>query len=554
MAFVVGGQYYVAKASVYLRERADSRAKALHHLIFGDWTRCEAAEDQGWVKIYSRRQTGFVRAGELRDTRPLELNFLDIGQGDSAHLVTPDDRILIIDGGQTDNLSRFLSWRYNLRDREVPGVEGVTAADPQAKPPFAIHQVVISHPDKDHYYGLGRVFGHAKLAVGQVYFNGIVERKDAPGEMQADETAGGKWLWDLGPGFADGDGTRFVRDTVRDHAAMTALLDGQQAMGSTKDYYETFAALRANPANAACRFAMLCDEDGHLPGFETGKPVEIAVLGPVVETRTVGGVQRAMLRVLGNEGETKNGHSVVLKLKIGNLRVLLGGDLNTAAEDFLLSHYTGLAEAASDLEKTIYRLERKGTGRTPADEAKLATARAAQDHLVKKGRDTFEVDVAKACHHGSHHFSGTFLKTLNAIAFVISSGDEESFGHPRPDALGAFGKAGRGHRPLIFSTEIARSTREFTPLKLYFDKIREFEAKIAAAPTDPEKAKLRKEMEEAKDSNVARYGMITLRSDGATTIIASKLEVPNGATRWDIHELEYNAATGQMEYLDETKG
>lgn len=553
MPFTVGQPYFIAAPSAYLRQTASSKAKVLNHLIFGDWTRCEAAEAAGWVKIYSRRQTGFVRVEELTPNRPLEVNFLDIGQGDSAHLVGPDDRIMIIDGGETENLVRFLSWRYNLRDRKVAGADGVAAGDPAAVPPVFIDQVVISHPDRDHYYGLRKVFGHAKLAVGEVFFNGIVERKARTGEMAADEAAGAKWHWDLGRGFTDSGGTRFLRDTIRDHAEMTALLDAQKALASEKDYYDTFAALRANPANAACRLAMLCDEDRHLPGFEPGKPVEIEVLGPVVERRTVAGTERPLLRLLGDEGETKNGHSIVLRLTIGKLRVLLGGDLNTRAEDYLLRHYTGVAEVASDLEKTIYRLERKGTNRTPADETRLTTARSARDYLVKKGRERFEVDVAKACHHGSHHFSETFLQALNALAFVVSSGDEEKFGHPRPDALGAFGKAGRGHRPLIFSTEIARSTREFTPLKTYFDRIRAYEASIAAATTAQAKAKLQKEMEEAKDSNVARYGMITLRSDGTTTIIASKLEVPNGNTRWDIHQLAFNPATGQMEYLDETK-
>lgn len=554
MPFVPGQNYYIAKTFAYLRATADPKGAVLHQLIFGDWTRCEAAEDaQGWVKVFSRRETGFVKAAELTGARALEVNFLDIGQGDSAHIVTPSDEIIVIDGGMTDNLFRFLAWRYNLRGRKVAGAPGVAAGDPQAKPSVPIHHVVVSHPDKDHYGGLRHVFADPRLQALRVYHNGIFERKDAPGQKAADAAAGAPWFGDLGRTFTAPDGTIFLRDLVRDQAGMTTFLTGQAALNSGKDYYDTWKALGGNAASAGCACTMLTQETGFLPGFESGQPVAIEVLGPVTEAVTIGGAQENLLRRLGNEGETKNGHSVVLRLTIGRLRVLLGGDLNTESEDFLLSHYTGLNEHASDLEKTIYRLERKGTSRTPADVAKLTTARAARDHLIQLGRARFEVDVAKACHHGSHHFSETFLHALNALAFVISSGDEEKFGHPRPDALGAFGKAGRGHRPLIFSTEIARSTREFTPLKTYFDKIREFEAKIAAAPTDAEKARVRKEMEEHKDSNVARYGMITLRSDGVTTIIASKLEVANGDTQWDIHELEFNANTGQMEYIDKTK-
>jgi beta-lactamase superfamily II metal-dependent hydrolase len=553
MPFIVGQNYFIATTHAFLRESPDAKSKALNHLILGDWTQCKAAEDQGWVKVYSRRQTGFVRTTELTSRRALEINFLDIGQGDSAHVVTPDDEIFVIDGGMTDNLHRFLSWRYNLRSRKVVGVAGVAPGDPAAQPPMRIDWVIVSHPDKDHYYGLGRVFGNPKIEVRRVLHNGIFERKVTASELATAESAGAKWFEDLGRTFRATDGTLYLRDLVRDHAAMTGVMDAQQTLASVKDYYETFKALRDNPASQACQCAMVSHADGHLPGFEPGKPLEIEVLGPVVETMVVDGAPQSVLRKLGDKGETKNGHSVVLRLTIGKLRVLLGGDLNTKSEDYLLRHYTGLPETASALEKTIYQLERKGTNRTPADETKLTAARAARDHLVQKGRERFEVDVAKACHHGSHHFSETFLKVLNPIAVVISSGDEESYGHPRPDALGAFGKCGRGHRPLIFSTEVARSTREFTPLREYFEKIRAFEAEIAAAPTAAEKARLQKEMEEAKDSNVARYGMITLRSDGVTTIIASKLEVPSKEFRWDIHELAFNAATGQMEYLDKTK-
>jgi beta-lactamase superfamily II metal-dependent hydrolase len=553
MSFVVGQSYFIATPHAFLREHADAKSKALNHLIFGDWTQCKAAEDQGWVKVYSRRETGFVRATELTGKRALEVNFLDIGQGDSAHVVTPDDEIFVIDGGMTDNLHRFLSWRYNLRRRKVVGAEGVAAGDAGAQPPLPLDWVIVSHPDKDHYYGLGRVFGNPKVEVRRVLHNGIFERKATSAELAAAASAGAKWFEDLGRTFTAPDKTIYLRDLVRDQAAMTVVMDAQKALASGKDYYETFKALRDNPASRACQSMMVSHADGHLPGFEPGKPLEIEILGPVAETMVVDGAPQLVLRKLGSKGETKNGHSVVLRLTIGKLRVLLGGDLNTESEDYLLRHYTGLAEEASVLDKTIYRLERKGTQRTPADETRLTAARAARDHLVQKGRERFEVDVAKACHHGSHHFSETFLKVLNPIAVVISSGDEESYGHPRPDALGAFGKCGRGHRPLIFSTEVARSTREFTPLRTYFDKIRAFEAKIAAAPTAAERKRLQKEMEEAKDSNVARYGMITLRSDGTTTIIASKLEVPNKEIRWDIHELAYNAATGQMEYLDKTK-
>ncbi|WP_421791320.1 MBL fold metallo-hydrolase [Hyphobacterium sp.] len=541
MSFQAGKSYFIAQPSVHIRATASAKAKSLNHLIFGDWVRCLESESGGWVKIYSRRKSGFVREDELTQNRALEVNFLDIGQGDSAHIVTPDDQVMIIDGGMTNNLYRFLAWRYNLRQRD------------ENTAPFDIDYVVISHPDKDHYYGLRHVFAEPKLSIKTVLHNGIFEKKDAPGEKAADKAAGFAWSSDLGRAYRPKRGTTYLLDLVRTTTDMRRVVAQQAGLNSAKNYFQTFDALRDNPSNAGCTYRMIDASDGFLDGFEDGKPLSIEILGPVTEEVEIDGKTHTVLRTLGKESETKNGHSVIFRFKIGAIRILLGGDLNTASEDYLLRHYTGIQEDASDLDKAIYKLERKGSSATPDEIRELDASRAARDHIVAVARSRFEVDVAKACHHGSHHFSETFLKALNAIATVISSGDEESYGHPRPDALGAFGKCGRGHRPLIFSTEIARSTREFTPIKAYFDKLRDYEAKIAAAEDAAEKKRLTEWMEGAKDSNVARYGMVTLRTDGTTTIIATKLEVPNGDTKWDIHQLEINADTGQVEYRDKTK-
>jgi hypothetical protein len=160
------------------------------------------------------------------------------------------------------------------------------------------------------------------------------------------------------------------------------------------------------------------------------------------------------------------------------------------------------------------------------------------------------VDVTKACHHGSHHFSETFLQALNPIATVISSGDGEGYSHPRPDALGAFGKFGRGVRPLIFSTELARSTKEFTNVFDYFDKLKKFEEAIDLADTTAKKRKIEKQMQESKDRNVAVYGMITLRTDGEKVVLAQKIEAPTKlSVKWDIHELHFNEDLGELEYV-----
>ena len=80
----------------------------------------------------------------------------------------------------------------------------------------------------------------------------------------------------------------------------------------------------------------------------------------------------------------------------------------------------------------------------------------------------FNVDVAKACHHGSSDFTVKYLKKVNPHVNVFSSGDNKSFDHPVADALGAAGQHAKGDFPLLFSTELARAT---SSLEIHFGLI-----------------------------------------------------------------------------------
>ncbi len=79
----------------------------------------------------------------------------------------------------------------------------------------------------------------------------------------------------------------------------------------------------------------------------------------------------------------------------------------------------------------------------------------------------FNCDVFKACHHGSYDVSYAFLEHVKAGATIVSSGDAEGYGHPRPEIVAA--SAVTGHleidrdtdrlvTPLVYMTEIERST------------------------------------------------------------------------------------------------
>jgi len=57
-------------------------------------------------------------------------------------------------------------------------------------------------------------------------------------------------------------------------------------------------------------------------------------------------------------------------------------------------------------------------------------------------------------------------------------------------------------------------------------------------------------MQKMKDSNIAKYGMISVRSNGEKVIIAQMLEVKRSkGQRWDIYELKWNPKLEEFEYI-----
>src|SRR5687768_1914433 len=84
-------------------------------LIWADFVTLLNEDDGQWTKVRSRRTTGWMRKNDLQTEQLLEINFVDVGQGDGAFIVTPDDQFMLVDAGEADNMLRFLSWRFNLR-------------------------------------------------------------------------------------------------------------------------------------------------------------------------------------------------------------------------------------------------------------------------------------------------------------------------------------------------------------------------------------------------------------------------------------------------------
>ena len=464
--------------------------KKIDHLLWGDFINVLGPEQDDWVNVRARGTTGWMRKTDIQENRLLEVNFVDIGQGDGCFIVTPDDKFLLIDAGEGDNMFRFLRWRFNLKKHPEQVI--------------TIQNAIISHPDSDHYRGFSPLFGSEQFLFENLYHNGIIERagEDALGSVE------------------EIDGKRCLTDIVVTLEALKSITSNPDQVGR---------AWYANLLKTACEngrvndIRMLCAEDRFLPGYDESQKLAIRVLGPVPK---VTGAGKRLLPWFSDNGKTKNGHSVVLKLEYGNVKILLGGDLNIPAEEYLLGHYTGLNPR-------------------PA-------SRDDHEALVNEARKMFEADVTKACHHGSADFTNIFLQAVNPIATVISSGDNESHSHPRPDALGSFGKAGRGERPLIFSTELARSAKETIkhPAALR-DEVKELILLRDKAENEDVRVRLDAKIQkllEGIERTVSVYGLINLRTDGSKVILAQKLEKPGPRGEWDIHRLEPDAE-GHLKFI-----
>ncbi len=87
----------------------------------------------------------------------LKVDFLNVGQGDSAFIETPEGHQILIDGGPSSALLAKLSVNMPVWDK-------------------TIDLVILTHPESDHMQGL--LFALQKYKVGYILWSGI--KKSAP--------------------------------------------------------------------------------------------------------------------------------------------------------------------------------------------------------------------------------------------------------------------------------------------------------------------------------------------------------------------------------------
>jgi beta-lactamase superfamily II metal-dependent hydrolase len=480
----------------------DERGKAVRQVLWGDWLWIDdtkADTDPQWRHVVwspnnpAKLRELRIRRAHTTDSWPLEIIFVDVGQGDGSVLITPErdsrERIIVIDAGEGAEMGEFLDQRFGAYRN------GMTF--------FA---AVITHPDEDHYLGFQPIFASGKIKFRHVFHSGLVERA-VPGKF---EKVGG-----LTPDAQSG--AEFLEALVETDAEFRQLFSGPT---NRMRYPEMIKAALDNVAVG--EFAMLSTVHGSAEDGKTWMPefapsddrdYTIEVLGPFVEQ----GPNGPRLRKIGDYGETKNGHSVLLRLSFNNFRVLFGGDLNLPAEKFLLMQYAGIP--------------------------KWPTAAADRAAMVDKVKPRFRSEVLKVCHHGSSDVTDEFLEAVDPAAFVISSGDEEGHVHPRPDLLGRLGRKGRGESPVLLSTELQRSTRAREDERLSKQLKIDIAAQVAGTPPDRQ-ASIDEAIKSLSRSNVSVDGAIYVKTDGQRLIAAFKKETASDSDKW--FYFEYRMTGGEL--------
>jgi len=344
----------------------------------------------------------------IANKKVMMVSVVDVQQGDGSVIETPKGKIMIIDGGDNQMFARYLAARY----------PGTSLNDPKK-----VDCILVSHGDADHFEGLPEIMKsetntepRKRLFIDpqRVYHNGIVKRPSSKnGKDVADKDL-------LGPTVKQGD-----------ELFLTGLADDLLLVPDTdmnkpfKTWKKTLAEYKNR--NSGLKIKRLDHKSKNAFTFLSSENIKVDVLGPFTED--INGAPalkflrqpKETVELTENSGKgsisashTINGHSVIVRIKYGNVKFLFAGDLNEEAEDILV-------------EKT------------------------------KNGEPVLFAEVLKVPHHGSADFSNDFFEAVKPLVSIVSSGDEseaKEYIHPRATLMGVLGKFSRIDRPLVFVTEL----------------------------------------------------------------------------------------------------
>ncbi|MBN1396788.1 MAG: MBL fold metallo-hydrolase [Bacteroidetes bacterium] len=400
---------YTSKALVKVyKGRSGSKGSA--NLFLGEWTKILDKEISSSQRIHVRYRggKGYIEFADLSRDRQLEIFFIDVSQGDSILIQTPNDRRILIDGGETEDAHDFIRNKYHL-DKSENYID--------------FDAVVATHSDADHTKGLLSILSDSKIAVKRFFHNGLFRRTDKaqdPGHVKDNRIFG---LIDR-PGTADKANFTPLMKKLADaidkaEKNLPVVIKKMKDNNRRVDIPENgFICKRFDAA------------DGFLPPFDDpAKQLSIEILWP----KAVKIDGKLSYPWYGDAGKTVNGNSIAFIIKLGSQKILLSGDLNEAAMDDMLRVYPSGIVKPSLLESRVYKAAHHGS----------------QDFSVPF------LQVVKP-----------------DAAVISSGDDRSDIhGHPRAVLLGTITRYSRCEKPAVFSTELAAcftrlSKKELTQFKL----------------------------------------------------------------------------------------
>jgi beta-lactamase superfamily II metal-dependent hydrolase len=391
---------------VYEKGKPRKAENLIVTLMWGDTVRVTGKEDGQFVVELARRAWNVAtsryetvkRIGVLpaktrfRDDPLLKVRFVDVGQGDAAMIETPKGQMILVDGGESEHLRRYINVAFShiLATKSLP-----CAA------------IVVTHGDADHYSGLtellnaGRTHSDPLVTAARIFHNGLVKRSDT-----SPKTVFGKTATSV-------EGELYAVELEDD----LLKVHDSQMNAPFKRWKAALAQLKKKKGGVAMRRLEYGDDDAF--DFLEDEDIHVSVLGPITET-VHGKSALPFLHTPGSKSlsasHTINGHSIVLKVTYGNVRFLFGADLNEEAEERLLerAHADGLSLSAEVLK------------------------------VPHHGSADFSPRVLEA------------IRPVVSVASSGDENVAKEYIHPRAGLVGALGKYSRAsvERPLVYVTEM----------------------------------------------------------------------------------------------------
>lgn len=306
-------RYLNKKTHRFYFVNADGERKS-YVLIQGDEVntrRGNAPSGPDFRRVEYRGRLGEWKLPPLATRRSTEFYFLDVGQGDAAFVVTPNDTKILVDGGLHNRALGFLIWKYRL---DQPG-NTVT-----------IDHLFLSHGDADHVQGLVPLLNHPAITVRNIHHNGIALFRSG---------------FDTQLGDRSNDGKRLVtiHDTLADLDGLDVNTSGDSTFGDWID------AVRASGA----AYGRLDRSQGL---FDIGDDaIALEIVSPILEP------DGQSLPWFSDKSHTINGNSLAFTLTQGQTKAFFSGDLNTKGS----RHVIAAPRGADSVNAHIFKAPHHGS-------------------------------------------------------------------------------------------------------------------------------------------------------------------------------------------------